>query len=285
MNVEDLKRIISAMGTGRLGAFGEYVTRRTLEEKGHNVSGPHGNLKDFNVDSIRTDVKSHKRYMNLAEPPKLRIRNPVKDTDYVRLLFLSKDIAYYEENDKYKGRISYEIALQYWLKWPDDRKRGPFPEPSLGKDRDRVRTQFKGKLEEALGYPVYVLYRDLQPKSAGFSKGPDNLSLVNIKKGEKLMVYIQFKLRSTDFGRGIAFTVKDIQEHRFPMTYPVPGPGIQLNKEIVVTEEWIEGLDGRIGMWGEMDRYPEALFAKNVTLEQFLQKIIEKFRPKQSIST
>lgn len=275
-----MKRTISAMGKGRLGAFGEYVIRRALEEKGHNVSGPHGDLKDFNVDGIRTDAKSHARYMSLAEPPKLpRIRNSEKDTDYVHLFFLSGDIAYYEENDKYKGQISYETALQYWLKWQHKRKGGPFPEPSLEKKRNRVRTQFKGKLEEALGYPVYVIYRDLQPPRRGFSKGPDNLSLANIKRGEKLMVYLQFTSRSTDFGRGIAFPVKDIQEHRFPMTYPVKALG-RMNKEIVVTEEWIKGLDGRIGMWGEMHRYPEAFFAENMTLEQFLQKIIERFRLK-----
>jgi hypothetical protein len=58
MKIEELKKTILNMGNGRLGAFGEYVTARILTAKGHNVSGPHGDLEDFNVDGIRTDVKS-----------------------------------------------------------------------------------------------------------------------------------------------------------------------------------------------------------------------------------
>ena len=51
------------------------------------------------------------------------------------------------------------------------------------------------------------------------------------------------------------------------------------NREIVVTEESVYGRDGQIvvGMWAERHKYPMALFAENMTFEQFLQKIVEKF--------
>jgi len=45
MNIEDLKKIILEMGNGRLGAFGEYILVRILEEKSHVVSGRHGDLR------------------------------------------------------------------------------------------------------------------------------------------------------------------------------------------------------------------------------------------------
>ena len=92
------------------------------------------------------------------------------------------------------------------------------------------------------------------------------------------MVYIQFAPRSTDFGRVTAFTVKDVQERRFPMTNSFGGEEY-IKKEIVATEEKVKGPDGKIviGMWGERHKYPMALFAENITLEQFLQKIVEKF--------
>jgi hypothetical protein len=281
MNVDDLKKTISVMGTGRLGTFGEYIIRRILMAKDHIVSGRHGDLKDFFVDNVRTDVKAHKRYMSNAESPKLRVSssNRVEATDYVHLIFLLKDVAYYEENGKYKGRVDYKTVLNYWQEWPHEKKLG-INDKSLNKARMRIRDEFKLSLEKALDCPVYVIERGIEitvgPRR--FSHGPDNLSLSNIKRGENLMVYIQFAPRSTDFSRGTAFTVKDVEKRRFPMTHSF-GTKERREKKRVVTEEWSYGPDGKkmIGMWGERHKYPMAVFAENTTLEQFQQKVVEKF--------
>jgi len=216
------------------------------------------------------------------EPPRLRVssRLRVQDTDYVHLIFLLKDVAYNEENEKYEGRITYKTVLNYYQKWPYEKKYGT-DNKSLNKERLRIKKQFNSSLEKAIGCPVYTVERGMEitvgPRR--FSHGPDNLSLSNIKQGEKLMVYIQFKDRSTRFGRGIAFTVKDVEERRFPMIHSF-GTKERREKERVVTEELCYGLDGKkiIGMWGERHKYPMALFAESMILEQFQQKVVKKFR-------
>jgi len=284
MDVDDLKKTISVMGTGRLGTFGEYVIRRILMAKGHIVSGSHGDLKDFYVDNVRTDVKAHKRYMSNTESPKLKVSNSnrVEATDYVHLIFLLKDVAYYEENKKYEGRINYKTVLNYWQGWqvPYEKKHRKqvldgIENKSLHKARLSIKAKFKSSLEKAIGYPVHVVERGMEITTGPrrFSLGPDNLSLSNIKLGEKLMIYIQFMSRSTDFGRGTAFTVKDVKERNFPMTHSF-GTKERREKERVVTEEKYKKI---IGMWGERHKYPMALFAENMTLKQFQQKVIEKF--------
>lgn len=232
------------------------------------------------VDGNRTDVKSTAQYINQITCPKIRVRNPVKNTDYVHLVFLSDSIVYFEEKGRYDGRISYETALNYWENWPHDTKYTKTLDHSISSEREAIKKKFQEELEEALGYLVYVVRRELEveKRTVTFQRGPDNLSLENIKKDERLFVYIQFLQRSIAFGRGTAFTVRDVQERKFPMTNSWGGEGF-VNKEIVATEEKTKKPNGAplIGMWGVREKYPEALFAENMTLEQFKQEIVRKF--------
>jgi hypothetical protein len=281
MDINDLRKIISEMKTGKLGSFGEYIIVKTLTEKGHKITGKHGASKDFNTDGVRTDVKSH-RNMNLTSSPKRRYPNPEPDTDYIHLFFLANEIGYYEEEEKYRGNISYEKAIEYYKEWSQNRKNDASYEPTLRRKREEIKIRFRKETTSELGYPIYVVQRGREILGkGGFQQGPDNLSLVSIRHGERLMIYLEFSRNSTDFGRGTAFTVEDVKARKLPMTYAWRPP----HNEIVVTEEKATGytkngsISGELtGMWAFKEKYPSALFAEGVSLERFRHKIVEKFK-------
>lgn len=263
----EVNKIIQDMGANHFGAFCEYVMARELVAKGYSVVKSHGELKDLMVNGVRTDVKGH-RYLTKDKSHHHVYPHKVPLTNYIHIVFLKDKAVYYDEDNRITSELSYQELSEYWERWPYDRKHRSTETNSLKKRRNYAKKEFTNKLSRALGYPVYVVQRgsEITRGERHFQKGPDNLSLDNIRRSEKMMVYLQFKDNSVDFDRAVAFMVEDVKNKRFPMTLSW-GRLDKISKEIVVTEE----------MWDRKEDYPTVYFGEEMDLEKTIEGIVKKF--------
>lgn len=264
----DIKDIFHAMSSSHFGSFSEYLVSKELDARGHEVVKSHGELKDLLVDDIRTDVKGH-RHLAMEKVHRHVFPFKVPKTIYIHIVFLSNAVVYYDEDDRVSGELSYTRVKELWSAWPSDKKYRVANANSLRKRRNQVKKDFSAKLENLLGQPVYVVHRgsEITRGERHFQKGPDNLSLENIRNDEKLMVYIQFVDNLAAIDRAVAFKVEDVSRGLFPMTTSW-GRLDKIGKQIVVTEE----------MWDKKGNYPTAYFSEEIDIEEILRGIAHKFK-------
>ena len=135
---------------------------------------------------------------------------------------------------------------------------------TIVKERNEIKKQFQEELEQQLGYKVYVLYRG---REYDFIKPPHNLSLKSIKYGEKLFVYIYFRMYSTRFYGGFVISVKDVQNRKALFTKSWGTPE-RIETEIIDVKS----------MSYHPTRYPHAIFANDsITLTEFREEIVKRF--------
>jgi hypothetical protein len=264
----DIKDIAHAMSGSHFGSFTEYLVSKELDVRGHEVVKSHGELKDLLVDGFRTDVKGH-RHLAMEKVHRHVFPFKVPETNYIHVVFLSDGVVYYDEDDRLSGELSYTRVKELWSAWPSDKKYRVANANSLRKKRNQVKKDFNAKLENLLGQTVYVVHRgsEITRGVRHFQKGPDNLSLENIRNDEKLMVYVQFVDNLVVVDRVVAFKVEDVRIGQFPMTTSW-GRLDKIGKQIVVTEE----------MWDKRENYPTAYFGEGIDIEEILSGIADKFK-------